>query len=131
MKDPLVFTLMLDEMSIKKQIEWDGKNYVGFVNLGENVDDDTLPAAANALVFLFVPLNRNWKVPVAYYLTNGLSGEVLANIARNLLIHLRDNCIDVCILVCDDCGGNQSMLSTPGAELPYRITTSFFPHPAD
>ncbi len=65
-KHPLIFTLMLDEMSIKKQIEWDGEQYVGFVNLGENVDDDTLPVATNALLFLLVPLNSNWKVPVAY-----------------------------------------------------------------
>ena len=58
-KHPLVFALMLDEMCIKKQIEWDGKQYVGFVNLGENLDDDTLPAASNALVYLLVPLNCN------------------------------------------------------------------------
>ena len=34
---PLLFSLMLDEMSIKTQIEWDGKQYVGFVNLGTNL----------------------------------------------------------------------------------------------
>ena len=85
---PLVFTLMLDEMSMKKQVEWDGKQYVGFVNLGANLDDDNIPPATNALVFLLVPLNNNWKVPVAYYLTDGLSGEVLTNITRNVLTHL-------------------------------------------
>ena len=62
---------MLDEMSIRKQIEWDGSQFVGFVNLGENLDDDSLPVASSALVFMVVPLNANWKVPVAYYLTDG------------------------------------------------------------
>ena len=98
-KHPLVFALMLDEMAIKKQIEWDGKQHVGFVNLGENIDDDTLPVASNALVYLLVPLNSNWKAPVAYYLTDGLTGEVLANLTNNLLTHLHDNSINVCVLV--------------------------------
>ena len=85
----------------KKQIEWDGKQYVGFVNLGENFDDDTLPAASNALVYLLVPLNCNWKAPVAYYLTDGLTGDVLANLTSNVLTYLHENSIDVRVLVCD------------------------------
>ena len=38
------------------------------MNLGQNLDDDSLPVATNVLVFLLVPLNAHWKVPVAYYL---------------------------------------------------------------
>lgn len=64
--NPILFSLMLDEMSIKTQNEWDGKQHVGFVNLEANIDDDSLPAATNALVFLLVPINSNWKIPVAY-----------------------------------------------------------------
>ena len=111
---PILFSLMLDEMAIKTQIEWDGKQHVGFVNLGTNIDDDSLPAATNALVFLLVPINSNWKIPVAYYLTNGLAGKVLANLTRNILTHLHNNGIHVCVLVCDGCGENQSMLSELG-----------------
>ena len=74
-------------MAIKTQIEWDGKQHVGFVNLGTNIDDDSLPAATNALVFLLVPINSNWKIPVAYYLTNGLTDKVLANLTRNIFTH--------------------------------------------
>lgn len=87
--------------------------------------------ASNALVYLLVPLNSNWKVPVAYYLIDGLTGEVLANLTRNLLTHLHSNSIDVCVLVCDGCGGNQSMLSSLGVYISYPLNTSFFPNPAD
>ena len=128
---PLLFTLMLDEMSIKKQIEWNGKENIGFVDLGTNEEDDSLPAATNALVFLLVPLNGNWKIPVAYYLTEGLTGKVLASLTRNLLTHLHKNTINVLALVCDGCGGNQSMLAELGVELKYPLKTSWFPHPAD
>ena len=68
---------------------------------------------------------------LAYYLTDGLTREVLANLANSLLTHLHDNSINVCVLVCDGCGGNQSMLSTLGVRISYPLTTSFFPHPAD
>ena len=91
---PLLFTLMLDEMALKTQVQWDGNQHVGFVNLGANVDDNTLPVAKNALVYLLVPLNGNWKIPVAYYLTDGLKGKVLANLTKNILTHLHDNNIN-------------------------------------
>ena len=43
---------MSDEMSIKKHVEWNGKEFNGFVDLGTGVKDDSLSAASNALVFM-------------------------------------------------------------------------------
>ena len=71
------------------------RNTLVLVNLGQNLDNDSLPVATNGLVFMLVPLNSNWKVPIAYYLTDGLSGKVLANITKNLLYVLHDNGITV------------------------------------
>ena len=107
------------------------RNTLVLVNLGQNLDNDSLPVATNGLVFMLVPLNSNWKVPIAYYLTDGLSGEVLANITKNLLYVLHDNGITVCSLVCDGCGGNQSMLSKLGVPISYPLKSCCFPHPAD
>lgn len=128
---PMLFTLMLDEMALKKQVQWDGKQHVGFVNLGANVDDDSLPVATNALVYLLVPLNGNWKIPVAYYLTDGLKGKVLANLTKNILTYLHNNHINVLVLVFDGCGSNQSLLSELGIKLEYPLKSTCFPHPAD
>jgi len=37
----------------------------GFINFGQGSEDsDSLPMAKEALVFLVVALNSNWKVPV-------------------------------------------------------------------
>ena len=44
----VICSLMLDEMSIKKHVEWNGKEFNGFVDLGTGVKDDSLPAASNA-----------------------------------------------------------------------------------
>ena len=51
----VVCALMLDEMSIRKHVEWDGKRFRGFGDLGTNINDDSLPEAK-------VSVNWNWKV---------------------------------------------------------------------
>ena len=96
-----------------------------------NVDDNTFPVATNALVYLLVPINGNWKIPVAYYLTDGLKGKVLANLTRNILTHLHNNSINVCALVCDGCSSNQSLLSELGIKLNHPVNSTSFAHPAD
>ena len=40
--------------------------YRGFVDLGTKIDDDSLPEATEALVFMAVSVNSNWKVPCGY-----------------------------------------------------------------
>ena len=54
-------------------------------NLGTNIDDDSLPEATEALVFMAVSVNSNWKVPCGYFLVNGLTGEEKANLAKDCL----------------------------------------------
>ncbi len=38
----VVWALMLDEMSIRKHGEWDGKQFRGYVDLGTGINDDSL-----------------------------------------------------------------------------------------
>ena len=59
----VVCAVMLDEMSIRKHVEWDGKQFRGFVDLGTGINDDSLPEATDALVFMAVSVNSSWKVP--------------------------------------------------------------------
>jgi hypothetical protein len=61
-------SLMLDEMSIKNHVSWDGKKYQGYIDLGNGADNDSLPMAKEALVFMVVSLNSSWKVPCGYFL---------------------------------------------------------------
>ena len=52
-------------MSIRKHVEWDGQRYRGFVDLGTGInDDDSVPEAMDALVFMAVSVNSSWKVPL-------------------------------------------------------------------
>lgn len=68
--------LMLDGMSIKKNLEWDCVNncYFGLVDVG-NGGEQALGEASEAIVFLAGSLLGNWKIPLGYILTNGIELE--------------------------------------------------------
>ena len=51
---------MLDEMAKRKHVEWDGKQFRGYVDLGTGINDDSLPEATDALVFMAVLVNSGW-----------------------------------------------------------------------
>ena len=65
----------LDEMSIRKHVEWDGNRMRGYVDFRTGIGDDSLPEATDALVFMVVWANASWKIPCGYFLVNGLTGE--------------------------------------------------------
>lgn len=49
---PVVVALMMDEMSIRTKIEYNGKKVEGYVNLGFPTDQSNTEVAKEALVFL-------------------------------------------------------------------------------
>jgi DNA transposase THAP9 len=87
---PLYCSLMLDEMHIKKQIEWDGKYCHGFSSIGKNSNSSELAmkAATQVLVLLVVALDSQWKVPVGYFFHRGLNATETANIIQETLARL-------------------------------------------
>lgn len=86
----VICNLTLDEMAIRKHTEWDGNQFRGYVDVGTGVEDDTLPAATEALVFMIVPLNAGWKLPVGYFLLNGMNGTDKANLIKQCICRLHD-----------------------------------------
>ena len=47
----IICSLMVDEMVIRKHVEWTGSKISGYVDMGTTVVDDTNPVATEALVF--------------------------------------------------------------------------------
>ncbi|XP_044749766.1 uncharacterized protein LOC123310364 [Coccinella septempunctata] len=45
---PLLCNLVMDEMSIRRQVEWTGSKFTGYVDVGTNLDSDILPEAREA-----------------------------------------------------------------------------------
>ena len=118
--------LTLDEMAIKKQVYFDGKKYHGFVDIGNGVDDDSLPCASNVLVFMVVCLNNSWKVPIGYFFINGMTGIERANLIRLCIQRLSDIKVRITSVTCDGPSGHIKMLSELGASMEVSKLKPFF-----
>ncbi|KAL3244157.1 hypothetical protein MRX96_019422 [Rhipicephalus microplus] len=123
----LLCNLVVDEMAIRKHLEWDGKQFRGYVDIGNEVDDDSNAVASEALVFMLVSLDSHWKVPCGYCLINGLSGKERANIVKLCLTKLHETGVHVTSLTCDGLRCNFTMFKDPGAfvEDASAMSTSF------
>ena len=128
----VVCSLMLDEMAIREHVEWDGKQFRGFVDLGTGTsDDDSLPEATEALVFMAVSVNSNWKVPCGYFLVKSLTGEDKANLTKTCISKLHDVGVKVVSFTCDGPSSHLSMLKVLGAKLSPDNLQAYFQHPCE
>ncbi|XP_071384885.1 DNA transposase THAP9 [Centroberyx affinis] len=123
--------LMMDEIAIRKHVEYAAGKFHGYVDLGCGTVDDSLPPAKDALVLMVVAINESWKIPVAYFLIDGLTGEERANIINECLQRLHGIGVRTVSLTCDGPSCHFAMLRALGAKLDVHDMRSSFPHPAD
>jgi hypothetical protein len=126
---PLLCSLMFDEMSIRKHIRWNGKENEGFIDLGTKLDDDSVPVAGEVLLFIVVPLSATWKLPVAYFLIDGMTADVKASLITEAIIRLHHVNVRVAAVVCDGPATNFAVSSILGAKIDVQSMKSHFVHP--
>ncbi len=112
-------------------MEYAAGKFHGYLDLGSGIADDSLPPAKDALVFMVVDIDDSWKILVAYFFINGLTGEEHSNIIKECLIRLHDIGAHVMSLTCDRPSCHFAMLRALGASLDVHEMKSSFPHPAD
>lgn len=49
--NPVYCALIIDEVAIRKHVEWDGYKYHGYVDFGAQLNDESLEMATECLVF--------------------------------------------------------------------------------
>lgn len=125
---PLFCNLVVDEVCIRQQIDYDGNRYYGYEDLGFNncTNSDHPLQAKSAFVFMLVALNANWKVPVGYFLIHSLSGKERANILENCLHLLAGTGIHVNSITFDGASVNTTMCTVLGAN--FQIGKAFKPY---
>jgi len=79
----VICNLVIDEMSIREHIQYQGQQYHGFVDCGTGLQSET--PATNVLVFMAVAINSSWKVPVGYFFIKSLTASERANILNTAL----------------------------------------------
>ena len=131
--DAVICGLVIDEMAIRKHQEWDGDKFIGFTDIGNGTSDnnDCSPLASEAYVFMAVSLNSNWKVPLGYFLTDGLAASERANLVETGLLKLSDVGVKTVSLTCDGPSCNQSIMKLLGAKLDVDDLDPSFTHPGN
>ena len=97
--------------------------------MGTSLDDDTLPVAKEALVFMVVALNFSWKILVGYFLIDGLPAAERANVVNKCLTKHHAVGVNVKSLTFDGAASNVAMMKQLGCNLDLNDLKSHFNHP--
>jgi len=122
--------LIMDEMAIRQQIEFDGQKFCGKCEMGDNIASEDQSIAKEALVFLVVGINKMWKMPVGYFLINSITGEQKANLVVQCLSLLHNTGICIKSLTCDGAANNFSMIRLLKCNIINpKCMQGYFQHP--
>lgn len=99
--EEILVALVFDEMAIRKQ-EQHIDTKTGFVNFGTNyVDSDEQKYAKEALVFLVTGINAKFKIPVAYFLIDGVKAGEKAALLKEVMLFVGKTGVKIIALVHD------------------------------
>lgn len=122
-------SLVIDSMALHKQTLYKNGKYVGFVDYGGLIAEDTEKLASEALVFLLVPLkNSGRQYPVGYFFVDKVNATVQTNLVRTLLELSADLGIRIRNITSDGASCNQSMYSMLGCDLNPKNPRPWFNH---
>jgi len=126
-----LYSLSFDEMSIRKQVQWDGSSMKGFVDLAGVVEESGAKQASSALFVMATQVNGSLKIPIAYFLTNGCSGRLLSAIIRKSLSQMQESNSRVISISFDGLKGNLAAARRLGANLDLESPNykTSFSHP--
>lgn len=100
-----------------------------YVDIGSELQSDSEVEAKEAIVFLINSLNNAWKLPIGYFLINGISGVQKSNLVKMCLKILEEAGVTITSLTFDGASANVSMANHLGADLSVNSTCTYFPHP--
>ena len=111
--------ILIDAMAIRKQIQWDRKTntFVGRVDYGGIQAENLETEATNALVFMATGLQKPWCVPVAYFLTHSLNGDILKELILEAIKKISEEGAYVHAIVFDGAPENLSMAAKLGCSI--------------
>ena len=121
--------LILDEMSIRKDTQWDKRQskFVGNVDYGKIKGEDSENIATNVLVVMAVGLKSPWQRPIAYFLTNKTNSEIQAQIIKKAIILLYEENVVVKSVTFD--GPTKNIATARKLGCNIDDLQGSFPHP--
>ena len=107
--------ILADEIHLKHGFSYDKKRdrTTGVVDHGEFGREEK--PAKSALVYMLRSIYGNWKIPIAYYLTNSTDGKTLAKLTTKIVEEVEDTPLRIRAMVCDAVSTNKAMYRALGA----------------
>lgn len=132
-KKRLLCSLVVDEMAIRQQIEWDhhSNSWMGFIDYGSKLKSTDIPVAKEAIVFLLTAINDSWKMPIGYFFINGLTAVERCNLITECFHFLKNLDIEIVSLTFDGAPSNIGMAKELGAIMDYNNLNPTFIHPTN
>lgn len=125
---PLFANLVMDEMSIRKQLFTEADGTIGgCTNVGFDIGLKQ-ELATEALVFLVTAINDHFKVPISHHFTAGIAAEQKNILITQVLMALHDQNLIVPSITFDGMKTNIRCMKLLGASFDEPITPTF-PHP--
>lgn len=129
-KDNVDCSLVIDAMSLHKQLQYCNGAYVGYVDYGGIVAEDSETLASEVLVFLLVPLRNSGRhYPVGYFFSNKTNSTVQTNLVLTLLQLTAAKGIQIRCITSDGAAANQAMYSNLGCDMNPINPSPYFTHP--
>lgn len=125
--EKLYLCLMSDDISIRKQVEWDAvtKTFDGFPTVTNTNSKKKLPTTKEALVFMAV--GHDFKIPVAYFFLNGLQAIDRAILTREVITAVDNTGAKIISLTGDGLSANIAVAKILGAD--FNANKPYFPNP--
>lgn len=117
--------LIIDGIHLKTNVEMmrvsGGKEIVGYIDYGAGPMIESGEKATEAVVVMAVGLIQQWRIPLAYFLSNGgLKAEQQKELIEEGIKLLADSGIKTRSIVCDGASTNIATLELLGANIPFQ-----------
>lgn len=132
-KQKLYATIIFDEMAIRSGVEYhpQGRRYYGHVSFGTSLETDCQDEAKEALVFLLVPINASWKIPIGYFLINGVNSEQKVALLTEAIHLVEEAGVGIKAVTFDGCPANLTMAKKLGCSFEGSNFNTTFKNPSN
>lgn len=123
----LIVSLMFDEISIRKHIQWcsAARKFLGYITYGHDVNEEEVPVANQAIVFMISGLNEFFQIPIAYYFIKSLNAGERKHLLESVIENLLQCDIKIASKTFDGYSSNATMCEMLGATLKDDIIPTF------
>lgn len=126
-KCPLICSIVFDEMSLKKLMEWCPKteSYFGLMHESENDVSDELPMITDVIVFMVCGVNELFKMPISFHFIQSLNASERAKLVKELIVEITEAEIEISNLTFDGLAANIAMCEIFGCSFKNEIKPFF------